>query len=77
MSKFRHGKNPNFFMFRTFLCNRFIWKINMLFRHAQNTALSVFFNFFTNKKVFFCIFIKLITISAQSYLKSPLPVKLT
>ena len=44
----------------------------------QRWALSVFFNFFTNKKWFFCIFSKVNNLFLhQSHLKSPLPVKLT
>ena len=43
----------------------------------QSWALSVFFNFFNNKKWFFKIFMKLITYFWQVLLKSPLPVKLT
>ena len=41
-------------------------------------ALSVFFNFFNNKKLFFFIFYKVNNLFLhQSYLKSPLPIKLT
>ena len=44
----------------------------------QSWALSVFFYFFNNKKWFFKIFYKVNNLYLhQSYLKSPLPVKLT
>ena len=44
----------------------------------QSWALSVFFNFFNNKKLFFCIFYQVNNLFLlQSYLKSLLPVKLT
>ena len=45
----------------------------------QSWALSVFLNFFNNKKWFFCSFKNHINnlFLHQSYLKSPLPVKLT
>ena len=44
----------------------------------QSRALSVFFNFFNNKKLFLCIFYKVNNIFLhQSCLKSPLPVELT
>ena len=45
---------------------------------AQSWALAVFFHFFTNKKLFFCTFFQVNNLFLhQSYLKSPLPVKLT
>ena len=45
---------------------------------GQSWALSVFLNFFNNKRWFFCIFCKVNNLFLhQSYLKSPLPVKLT
>ena len=45
----------------------------------QSWALLVFLNFFNNKNDCFACFIKSITYfyTSQSYLKSPLPVKLT
>ena len=44
----------------------------------QSWALPVFFNFFNNKKWFYCTFYKVNNrFLHQSYLKSPLPVKLT
>ena len=44
----------------------------------QSWALSVFLNFFKYKKLFFCIFYQVNNLVLhQSYLKSPLPVKLT
>ena len=44
----------------------------------QSWALSVFVNFFNNKKCPFCIYYKVNDqLLHQSYLKSPLPVKLT
>ena len=44
----------------------------------QSWALSVFFHFFNNKKWFFCTFYQVDNLFLhQSYLKSPLPVKLT
>ena len=44
----------------------------------QSWALPVFFHFFTNKKGLFCIFYQVNNqFLHQSYLKSPLPVKLT
>ena len=43
----------------------------------QSWALPVIFHFFTNKKLFFCTFYKVNNLFLhQSYLKSPLPVKL-
>ena len=45
---------------------------------AELGALSVFFNFFNSKKWFYCIFYQMNNLFLhQSYLKSPLPVKLT
>ena len=45
---------------------------------SQSWALSVFFNFFNNKKWLFCIFYQVNNLFLhQSYLKSSLPVKLT
>ena len=47
-------------------------------RVTQSWALEVFFNFFNNKKLFFCIFYQVNNLFLhQSYLKIPLPVKLT
>ena len=45
----------------------------------QSWALSVFFNFFNNRKWFICIFKNKVNnlFLQQSYLKRPLPVKLT
>ena len=44
----------------------------------QSWALPVFFHFFNNKKWFFCTFYQVNDLFLhQSYLKSPLPVKLT
>ena len=49
-----------------------------LLRYIQSWALSVFFHFFNNKKWFFCIFFQVYNLLLhQSYLKSPLPAKLT
>ena len=46
-------------------------------RPLQSWALSVFFNFFNSKKWFHCIFYQINNLFLQqSYLKSPLPVKL-
>ena len=52
---------------------------NFLCPSDQSWALEVvFLNFFTNKKMFFCIFYQINNLFLhQSYLKSPLPVKLT
>ena len=45
---------------------------------GQSWALLVFLNFFNNKKWFFCIFYEVNDqFLNRSYLKSPLPVKLT
>ena len=45
---------------------------------GQSWALSVFLNIFNNKKWFYCIFHQINNLFLhQSYLKSPLPVKLT
>ena len=47
-------------------------------QEVQRWALSVFLNFFNNKKWFFCIFYQINNLFLhQSYLKSPHPVKLT
>ena len=44
----------------------------------QSWALPVFFHFFNNKKLFFCTFYQVNNLFLrQSYLKSPLPIKLT
>ena len=49
-----------------------------LYLLTQSWALSVFLNIFNNNKQFFCIFHKVTNLFLhQSYLKSPLPVKLT
>ena len=50
---------------------------NWLVSFWQSWAHSVFLNFFNNKKWFFCIFYHVNNLFLhQSYLKSPLPVKL-
>ena len=47
-------------------------------RSDLSWALSVFFNFFTNKKLFLCFFYQVYNLFLhQSYLKTPLRVKLT
>ena len=56
---------------------KYLFGINGL-NKGRSWALEVFFNFFNNKKWFFGIFYKVDNLFLhQSYLKSPLPVKLT
>ena len=56
-------------------CPALIRKLSLLLSWAL--ALSLFFYFFTHKKWYFCIFYKVNNLFLhQSYLKSPLPVKL-
>ena len=62
-------------------CKLFRWanKLDKVFiAQWQSWALSVFFNFFNNIKWFYCIFDQINNLCLhQSYLKSPLQVKLT
>ena len=53
-------------------------RVCVWYAEEQSWALAVFFNLINNKKLFFCIFYQVNNLFLhQSYLKSPLPVKVT
>ena len=62
-------------------CNKWtlqIYNINLLLSYKQSWALGVFFKFFNDKNDFLAFFYQVNNLFLhQSYLKSPLTVKLT
>ena len=73
-------KSSSYFQFNKSHCELADIKLKLFWKNTsmQSWALSVFFNFFNNKKWFFFIFYTVDNLFLhRSYLKSPLPVKLT